>query len=67
MQVVRGYSVKCPLIELARPRRVGVPMAKLGGDTRAILREMGHDDAHIDAWLAAGIAKEQLHDAFLPH
>lgn len=47
--------------------RIGAPMPKVGSDTRAILRELGHDDAQIDRWIAAGVAAEQLHDSYLPH
>ena len=47
--------------------RLCTPMPKVGSDTRAILREYGHDDAQIDTWIAAGLVQEQLHDAYLPH
>ena len=47
--------------------RIANPMPKVGSDTRAILRELGHDDARIDRWIAEGVAAEQLHDAYLPH
>jgi crotonobetainyl-CoA:carnitine CoA-transferase CaiB-like acyl-CoA transferase len=47
--------------------RVTNPMPKIGSHTRAILRELGHDDARIDRWIAAGVAAEQIHDAYLPH
>ena len=47
--------------------RIPCPMPKVGSDTRAILRELGHDDARIDRWIAAGAAAEQLHHAYLPH
>ena len=47
--------------------RLTTPMPKVGSDTRAILREYGHDDAQIDTWIAAGLVQEQLHDAYLPH
>ena len=43
------------------------PMPKVGAHTRAVLRELGHDDARIDRWVADGVAAEQLHDAYLPH
>ena len=43
------------------------PMPKIGAHTRNILRELGHDDAQIDRWIAGGVAAEQLHDAYLPH
>ena len=47
--------------------RLTCPMPKIGSDTRAILRELGHDDAQIEHWIAAGVAAEQIHDAYLPH
>ncbi len=47
--------------------RLADPMPKVGAHTRAVLRELGHDDAQIDRWIAAGVAAEQLHDAYLPH
>ena len=47
--------------------RIANPMPKIGCHTRVILRELGHDDAHIDRWLAEGVAAEQIHDAYLPH
>ena len=47
--------------------RLTNPMPKIGSHTRAILRELGHDDAQIDRWIAAGVAAEQIHDAYLPH
>ena len=47
--------------------RIANPMPKIGAHTRAILRELGHDDARIDRWIAEGVAAEQLHDAYLPH
>ena len=43
------------------------PMPKVGAHTRAVLRELGHDDARIDRWVGDGVAAEQLHDAYLPH
>ena len=47
--------------------RLTCPMPKIGSDTRAILRELGHDEAQIEHWIAAGVAAEQIHDAYLPH
>ena len=47
--------------------RLTNPMPKIGSHTRSILRELGHDDARIDRWIAAGVAAEQIHDAYLPH
>ncbi|MDE0217942.1 MAG: CoA transferase, partial [Spirochaetaceae bacterium] len=47
--------------------RIAAPMPKIGAHTRAVLRELGHDDAQIDRWIADGAAAEQLHDAYLPH
>ena len=47
--------------------RLADPMPKIGAHTRAVLRELGHDDAQIDRWMADGVAAEQLHDAYLPH
>ena len=47
--------------------RLGGPMPKLGKNTREVLRELGHTDAQIDDWIAAGIASEQLHEEYLPH
>ena len=47
--------------------RLANPMPKIGSHTRAILRELGHDDAQIDRWIADGVAAEQIHDAYLPH
>ena len=47
--------------------RLTDPMPKIGSHTRAILRELGHDDAQIDRWIAEGVAAEQIHDAYLPH
>ena len=46
--------------------RLTNPMPKIGSHTRSILRELGHDDARIDRWIAAGVAAEQIHDAYLP-
>ena len=46
--------------------RLACPNPKVGSNTRAILRELGHDDARIDGWLAAGVIKEQLHSAYVP-
>ena len=48
------------------PLKVGTPTPKLGGDTRDVLRESGHSDREIDDLVAAGIAAEQLHEAYLP-
>ena len=48
------------------PLKVGTPTPKLGGDTRDVLRESGHSDQEIDDLVAAGIAAEQLHEAYLP-
>ena len=47
--------------------RLANPMPKIGTHTRAILRELGHDDAQIDRWIAERVAAEQIHDAYLPH
>ena len=47
--------------------RLTNPMPKIGSHTREILRELGHDDAQIDRWIADGVAAEQIHDAYLPH
>ena len=47
--------------------RLANPMPKIGTHTRAILRELGHDDARIDRWIAERVAAEQIHDAYLPH
>ena len=47
--------------------RIASPMPKVGTDTRAILRELGHDAPQIDRWIAAGVAADQLHDSYLPH
>ena len=38
--------------------RLTCPMPKIGSDTRAILRELGHDDAQIEHWIAAGVAAD---------
>ena len=46
--------------------RLTNPMPKIGSHTRLILRELGHDDAQIDRWIAEGVATEQIHDAYLP-
>ena len=46
--------------------RLACPNPKVGSNTRAILRELGHDDARIDGWLATGVIKEQLHHAYVP-
>ncbi|MCY3872008.1 MAG: CoA transferase [Gemmatimonadetes bacterium] len=40
---------------------------KQGAHTREILRELGHDSDYVDALIAKGIAKEQLHEYYLPH
>ena len=40
---------------------------KQGAHTREILRELGYDDAHIEAMLADGVAKDHLHEHYLPH
>ena len=47
--------------------RLANPMPKIGTHTRAILRELGHDDAQIDRWIADGVAADQIHHAYLPH
>ena len=47
--------------------RIASPMPKVGTDTRAILRELGHDAPLIDRWIAAGVAADQLHPSYLPH
>ncbi len=47
--------------------RITNPMPKIGRHTRAILHELGHDDARIDRWIAEGVAAEPIHDAYLPH
>jgi crotonobetainyl-CoA:carnitine CoA-transferase CaiB-like acyl-CoA transferase len=40
------------------PGRIGGPPPLVGQDTRAILHELGHDDAAIDALIAAGVCYE---------
>ena len=40
---------------------------KQGAHTREILRELGYDDAHIEAMIADGVAKDHLHEHYLPH
>lgn len=40
---------------------------KQGAHTREILGELGYDSDYVDALIAKGIAKEQLHEYYLPH
>ncbi len=40
---------------------------KQGAHTREILGELGYDDDYVDDLIAKGIAKEQLHEYYLPH
>ena len=40
---------------------------KQGTHTREILGELGYDDDYVDSLIAQGIAKEQLHEYYLPH
>ena len=40
---------------------------KQGAHTREILGELGYDDDCVDDLIAKGIAKEQLHEYYLPH
>ena len=40
---------------------------KQGAHTREILGELGYDDDYVDALIAKGVAKEQLHKYYLPH
>ncbi len=40
---------------------------KQGTHTREILGELGYDDDYVDDLIAKGIAKEQLHQYYLPH
>ena len=65
-----GSTADTPAPRYARFRhttpRLCAPMPKLGTDTRAILRELGHTDSQIDDWAAAGVAGNQLHEQYLP-
>lgn len=40
---------------------------KQGAHTREILGELGYDSDYVDDLIAKGIAKEQLHEYYLPH
>lgn len=40
---------------------------KQGAHTREILGELGYDRDYVDGLIARGIAKEQLHEYYLPH
>ena len=40
---------------------------KQGTHTREILGELGYDDDYVDDLIARGVAKEQLHQYYLPH
>ncbi len=40
---------------------------KQGAHTREILGELGYDDDCVDDLIAKGVAKEQLHEYYLPH
>ena len=40
---------------------------KQGAHTREILGELGYDDDYVDDLIAKGVAKEQLHEYYLPH
>jgi len=40
---------------------------KQGAHTREILEELGYDSDYVDDLIAKGIAKEQLHEYYLPH
>ena len=40
---------------------------KQGAHTREILGELGYDSDYVDDLIAKGVAKEQLHEYYLPH
>ncbi len=40
---------------------------KQGAHTREVLGELGYDDDYVDDLIAKGVAKEQLHEYYLPH
>ncbi len=40
---------------------------KQGAHTREVLGELGYDDDCVDDLIAKGVAKEQLHEYYLPH
>ena len=40
---------------------------KQGAHTREILGELGYDSDYVDDLIARGVAKEQLHEHYLPH
>ena len=65
-----GSTADTPAPRYARFRhtapRLCAPMPKLGTDTRAVLRELGHTDSQIDDWVAAGVVGHQLHEQYLP-